>query len=164
MSHAFHISSSLASKSPHFKLDSIVPLNKTFFCKTTATLSLKVFKSYCLTSFPATEIEPSLTSYKREIKLTNDVLPLPVLPKIPTNWPDLIWILRFSKVFFSAVSTYLKSTLSNTTSPLSTLVIAFSGFLIIGSSTNTSYTRLIDSIDMTIIRRIMETNNKEVKI
>ena len=141
-----------------------MPENRTFFCNTTATLSLKETRSYSLTSRPATFTEPSLTSYRREIRFTKLVLPEPVEPKIPINCPDFICKLSFSKVFLFAVSTYLKLTFSKSTEPSLISIIGLSGFLMVGSSFNTSEIRLIDSTDMTNITIIMDMIMTDDKI
>ena len=161
---AFMISLSSASLFPHCILLLIVPLNKKFFCKTIATLSLSGCKPYSLTLWPPTITSPSVVSYNLEIKLTNVDLPEPVEPIIPTNSPDLILMFKLVTEYLSASLLYLKETLLKITEPSLTVSIGFSGSTIVGSSSRTSPIRLIDSNYMTNIVIIIEIIMMDINI
>ena len=63
-----------------------------------------------LTSTPPIVTVPSVASYKRGIKLINDVFPDAVAPIIPSVCPFLIVKLISFKTFSLALTSYLKLT------------------------------------------------------
>ena len=116
----------------------MVPENKTFFCKTMATESLRTVKSYSLTSLFPTLTLPSLTSYKRGISCTKLDLAEPVPPMIPIVSPDLICKSISSSTALSALAVYLNLTLSKSIEPSFTSLIALIGETKLLFSFNTS--------------------------
>ena len=87
---AWAISSGVAFLSPQRRFSSIVPENRIFFCKTTATWFRSVLRSYSLTSLPPTFTTPSVVSYRREISWIKVDFEEPVPPIIPIVSPELI--------------------------------------------------------------------------
>ena len=68
-------------------LEAMVPEKRRPFCGINPIFERKVFCLMSLTLTPSISISPSLTSYKREIRLTNVDLPHPVAPIIATVSP-----------------------------------------------------------------------------
>ena len=99
---AWAISSGVAFLSPQRRFSSIVPENRIFICKTTATWFRSVLRSYSLTSLPPTFTTPSVVSYRREINWIKVDLEEPVPPIIPTVSPDRILRSAPSITFLSA--------------------------------------------------------------
>ena len=87
ISAAFLISSSVASSFPKRRFEAIVPENNTPFCGTKPISSRRSDIVMFRISFPSSVILPSVTSYKRGIRLTSVDLPHPVLPMIAVVCP-----------------------------------------------------------------------------